>query len=352
MSNSLIIILSIGFIQAWIFILLLFQKKQKQKSDWFLMGWFMLFSSHLVFMYFFEGASKIHMVITKIIGLLNGPFLLLYARFVFNISFKSRDFIHFSTFIAFLLCAFLINEKHNLIYEGTLISAKIISLFVYALYVRLWLIKKLKSIKKLRADNFYIDTQWISVAALMLLIYSIIRTIHFFTHFAFNIHFSSEIDVLMYVVIFTIIGFYGLKFKVVYDTLLDVKPSKSEYKNSPLKKEDIRIYKNQIDDFFNTNDDYLNADFSLGQLSTKLKIPKHYLSEIINLEMGTTFYDIINAKRIQTAIRLLHSGNAKNITFEALGYDVGYNSKSSFFYHFKKITGKTPRQYALEISSN
>jgi len=68
--------------------------------------------------------------------------------------------------------------------------------------------------------------------------------------------------------------------------------------------------------------------------------------------MGTTFYDIVNAKRIQHAIHRLTEGSAKSITLEGLGYECGFSTKSAFFHHFKHFTGKTPGKFRSELSSN
>ena len=105
----------------------------------------------------------------------------------------------------------------------------------------------------------------------------------------------------------------------------------------------------KINQFFANTDEYLNPEFSLTQLSERVGIPKHHLSEIINLDMGTTFYDIVNAKRIQHAVLRMSDGSVKYITLEGLGYECGFNTKSAFYHHFKNFTGKTPGNFKKEI---
>jgi AraC-like DNA-binding protein len=59
--------------------------------------------------------------------------------------------------------------------------------------------------------------------------------------------------------------------------------------------------------------------------------------------LGKSFTNLINEYRIEKAKELLETEN--NFTVEGIGYESGFNSKSTFFTTFKKITGKTPTEY-------
>ena len=121
------------------------------------------------------------------------------------------------------------------------------------------------------------------------------------------------------------------------------------YVTSPLASQEVESKKQKIQQFFADSQDYLKPDFSLTILSKKLAIPRHHLSELINQEMGSSFYDLVNEHRIKHAIQLMKAGKDANITLEALGYDCGFNTKSAFYHHFKQFTGKTPGQFRKEI---
>lgn len=60
---------------------------------------------------------------------------------------------------------------------------------------------------------------------------------------------------------------------------------------------------------------------------------------------GTTFKNIVNQTRQQTAIELLQ-GNEHSI--EDIAYHLGYESPPNFSRAFKRWTGKTPQQYRLQ----
>ncbi len=88
---------------------------------------------------------------------------------------------------------------------------------------------------------------------------------------------------------------------------------------------------------------FLNPNLTLEETAKALKVSKHLLSQYINEKLKKSFSSLINEYRIEKAKKLLQSEN--NYTIESLGYDSGFNSKSTFFTAFKKNTGKTPAEY-------
>ena len=88
---------------------------------------------------------------------------------------------------------------------------------------------------------------------------------------------------------------------------------------------------------------FLNPSFSLEEAAKELKLTKHLLSQYVNEVLGKSFSNLIKEYRIEKAKKLLETET--NYTIESLGYDSGFNSKSTFFTAFKKITGLTPAEY-------
>jgi AraC-like DNA-binding protein len=93
---------------------------------------------------------------------------------------------------------------------------------------------------------------------------------------------------------------------------------------------------------------FLNSNFTLEEAAKELKISRHMLSQYVNVILGKSFSDLIKEYRIEKAKKLLETEN--NRTIESVGYDTGFNSKSSFFTAFKKITGLTPAEYQKSLS--
>ena len=354
MTNFIFIISGIGVIQSIIFGVLIILKKNKQGSGWILFSWFMVFAIHLLLILaiYNNCAYLISLVLAKMIGLLHGPMLLLYTFAVFNKHFEKKWFIHLLPFFILSLISFLLSNPalaNN--WEVVLVLSKTASLTAYPIIVLLWLRTRLEFLKTTRADNFLFDSTWVKTLSILILIFAGLGIIHILANVLLGIEFSIILDILFYVAMVTIIGFSGLRFGIVFDPGLPPAPQqpKARYKNSPLKRNEIVMLRKKIDAFFAESTSYLDADFSLAHLSSKLEIKKHHLSEIINLDMGTTFYDIVNAKRVQHAMQLIQDQRDLNITLEALGYECGFNTKSAFYHHFKNFTGKTPGQFKAEI---
>ena len=88
---------------------------------------------------------------------------------------------------------------------------------------------------------------------------------------------------------------------------------------------------------------YKNPDIKLLDVAEQLQTSPHTLSQYLNDNLGKSFSLFINEYRIEDAKKLLISND--NFTVEAIGYESGFNSKSTFFTTFKNIVGVTPSAY-------
>jgi AraC-like DNA-binding protein len=96
---------------------------------------------------------------------------------------------------------------------------------------------------------------------------------------------------------------------------------------------------------------YLDFELTLQKLALKTDIPEKELSLLINHYLGKHFFDFINEYRINEAKVILANPDKKEVTILEILYQVGFNSKSSFYTAFKKFTNKTPTQYRKEALS-
>ncbi len=102
----------------------------------------------------------------------------------------------------------------------------------------------------------------------------------------------------------------------------------------------------KLDSIIKEKELFKNPDLKLADVSRQLHVLPHYLSQFLNDNLGKSFPLFINEYRIQEAKQLLI--NEDNYTTEAVGYECGFNSKSTFYTTFKKIVGKTPAAYKKE----
>lgn len=127
-------------------------------------------------------------------------------------------------------------------------------------------------------------------------------------------------------------------------------PQPVKYVKSSVKNEDFANYKKKLDVLFQKEQIYLQNELTLDILSKKLKISRHYLTQLFNVHIGENFNSYVNRHRIEYAIQLANSATEK-ISIEDLAFNSGFNSKVSFNRHFKNSTGYSPSEYiALPIA--
>jgi len=85
---------------------------------------------------------------------------------------------------------------------------------------------------------------------------------------------------------------------------------------------------------------FLDQNLTINSLAKEIGINRTYLSQVINEFFNKNFSSFVNEFRIKEASKRLLED--KNITIEAVAFDVGFKSKSAFNNAFKQYTGVTP----------
>lgn len=88
---------------------------------------------------------------------------------------------------------------------------------------------------------------------------------------------------------------------------------------------------------------FLNPKLTLTEVATAIGTNRTYLSEYLNNDLGTTFYEYVNGFRIKEACSLLSSNERK--TLAEIAELSGFNSLSTFNRAFIKSIGETPARY-------
>jgi AraC-like DNA-binding protein len=88
---------------------------------------------------------------------------------------------------------------------------------------------------------------------------------------------------------------------------------------------------------------YTDSLISLRSLSSTLKENAHAVSQVINQDLGLSFYELVNQHRIRRAKEMLIEFPDQTVLEIALA--VGFNSKSTFNTAFRRNTGQTPTEY-------
>ena len=121
-----------------------------------------------------------------------------------------------------------------------------------------------------------------------------------------------------------------------------------KYERSGLKEDEAGQYLNKIKNFMESEKPYHNGDLTIVEISNKLDIPRHFVTQVLNEKLKKNFYTFINEYRVEEIKNLIADKDFKEHSLLRLALDVGFNSKSSFNKIFKEMTSMTPSQYRRE----
>lgn len=105
-----------------------------------------------------------------------------------------------------------------------------------------------------------------------------------------------------------------------------------------------------LNDLMTQQELFKNPTLKLPDVAEKLNILPHRLSQLLNDNLGKNFPSFINEFRIEAAKKMLLSND--EFTLEGIGYECGFNSKSTFYTTFKKHTGLTPAKFKQNTPTN
>lgn len=94
---------------------------------------------------------------------------------------------------------------------------------------------------------------------------------------------------------------------------------------------------------------YLNPRLKLSDVARAVGSNRTYVSNVFNREMQTTFYEYVNAHRVEHSCRLLETTSDG---LEAISVQSGFNSLSTFLRAFSREKGCKPSDYRARHKRN
>ncbi len=134
-------------------------------------------------------------------------------------------------------------------------------------------------------------------------------------------------------------------FLILFNKKYQQLPAKEteRYSNKKISGEQADSFVSKLERLMDTEELYKNPNLKLSDLASKMNMSSHQLSQLLNDNLGKSFATCINEYRINEACEKIENGSYLKI--EEIGYEVGFNSKSTFFSTFKKIKNTTPLLY-------
>jgi len=100
-----------------------------------------------------------------------------------------------------------------------------------------------------------------------------------------------------------------------------------------------------LEKYFTVKKTFLQPNISISQVSVDTEIPIRDLSYIINNYYEKRFNDYINEMRCQHFIAKVDKNTLDSLTIEAIAFESGFSSKSSFYRAFNRFYSCTPSEY-------
>lgn len=318
--------------------------------------------------------------------LLIGPLLYFYVRsFKEEITFR-KAWPHLALFVIYIVNAYFLYTEVGLSYPPTKdVPAEVTRhpLSVYPVIGRLlqriiyyWLsmrvlIRYQKSIRQLFSDVSRINLGWVRWLVNGYLVFVIVTIIAYSLILKYPEKFN--LWVLMIGSVVTIYIYMAAWKGISQSTLWQLKP---ELKKETIEKEMLEAEKivtkkvtedkpvkiatgeRRFDEIVSKiialmeNDKlYQETELTLLDLANRLQLPSYQVSLAINEGLSKSFYEVINGYRVEEAKRLLADPKTLNHTILSVGFEAGFNSKTTFNTVFKKFTGLTPTDYRNQLNT-
>jgi AraC-like DNA-binding protein len=350
----------LGFTHALFAAILMMGKKGQSVSDKILIAWLVLLA--IEFLTFGIDYRVFGAPLLSSSFLLFNPAFYLYSKTLIGGPFKLKyvQLLHLLPFMFFEITAYLIKEPYslmhfletnnNLWFRYAFAIASVVSWLTYN-WVTFGLIVKHR--KRLKNEFSNIGSNrtvgWLVFIVLFYNIYCLIAMAlaSLVILLEISLPVSPAYNYTTLLLFIFILGFYGLRQEEIYAKLKPdeiVKESNGKLNLSLQTVDDIR---QKLTVYFASKQPYLNPELSMGNLSEALGVPKYQITEVLNGAIGKNFFQFVNEYRVEAVKKMLVK--KPHYSVEAIGYECGFNSKSSFYTVFKNITGFAPLQYKNQI---
>jgi len=331
----LYILASLGVVNGFLLGAFLILKKQNAVSDIYFGGLLLALSTRIgksVLLYFTESTDRLILQIGLSACVFIGPLFFLYLKSIFREEkrMKMMDLCLLAGLLVMIVIIGILFPYRTRpdIWNGYIVS--------YGIYV-VWIIYAFLGIYESRPLLQKALTNYSSLDQRDQYLLTIIGGIVFITC---TYQFALYVDGFTY--IWGALGFSFVFYYLLWRALSankTIAPKSSSL--SPLVNGHLLLQ--QVNTFMHLQKPFKNPKLKMSELAMNNNMSSHTLSKVLNDFYAYGFAHYINDFRVKEAQSLMLE--REDLSLEGIGYESGFNSKSSFFAAFKKITNSTPSEY-------
>nr|WP_298930131.1 helix-turn-helix domain-containing protein [uncultured Allomuricauda sp.] len=295
-----------------------------------------------VFFYFKPDLSFIYLQIGLSACFFIGPFLYFYIKSIVQPQNNIRNYWKYHILALFpiiIIVGYLYPFETNIeLWRPYIIHGIYLQWFFYIM-ASAWVLRE--KLGKLVDQPRKLNTQEIWILSILFGNLAIWAA-YFFTNYTYYIVGALTFSFLFYILM--ILVFLNKKKSV------NLFVPNQKYADKRINNTQADILIKRLNHFMKEDEPFKDANIKSSDLAKKLQISVHQLSQLLNDNMGKSFPLYINEHRIEKAQQLIASHT--NITLETIGYECGFNSKSTFYTTFKKLTGTTPAKFKEKLQGS
>jgi len=228
------------------------------------------------------------------------------------------------------------------VYAAIVFTVVIANLSYLAVFIRnssfLWNIKylRMKKISSLYAVIMTLSYLVALIFSVGLVIYNLWLTDHWF-----YLLITKTMSVMSFFVILLI--YLASKRDPHFFQFMQQQVEKIRYERSKINKLNLEEVLTRMDHLMKEDKLFFDEELNLNKLAGELSIEPYQLSQILNEKLNKNFNMYINEFRIEEAKKLLLEEPDRSII--SVSYAVGFNSPTSFYDWFFKMTGLSPSKF-------
>ncbi len=373
-------ILAIGTFEAVFLLGLLWAKKRKSRSDFFLGLIFLVYALSIggsfieIYNFNHHFPFPALMNLSWLLLFLHGPVLWLYIKSLSNpgFRFKAIHMIHFVPFLTFLVVHFstfiilpaeekILLVEQNLFKEQVFYKISVLSIGVSNISYLLWALLLIRYFRHRLKQHYSqieeIDLGWLKTLVIAaLIVYGInimIFNLDLIFHFA-TYQFLMALTYSFATVYILVLGFYGLKQPDVFINNVS-KPEDTVEKLVEAERTPTRTNETEfiaaLTATMESKKPYLDPELTLESLGKIMMVRPDFLSNMLNTHLKQNFFDFINRYRVEEFKKECLSPENKHLSVIGIAHNCGFNSKAAFYRAFKKFENITPTAFIDRVSS-